>query len=756
MNNHIIIKGAYENNLKHIDVSIPKGKLVVFTGVSGSGKSSLVFDTIAAESMHQLNNIFPLYIRNRMPHYEVPKVESIDLLTTAIVIDQRQFTGDFRSTVATMTDVAPLLRLLFSRCASPHVGSSAAYSNNDPQGMCPTCSGLGKTIQFDFDKVFDRSKSLNEGAICFPGHQVGSYQWQLYANSGLLDPAKPLSAYTEKEWFHFLHGSGITVNIQSKKGNVWESYRLTYEGMEDRITRLYLKRDLNTLSNANQRIVKEYTKEQLCPSCQGAGLNETALSSKLCGYTIFEMESLEIADLIPLLDQVSDPIGIPTVQKIQQVLHCIAHMGLGYLQLNRPSKTLSGGEAQRLKMVRHLGSSLVGITYIFDEPSIGLHPKDVNRLGHLLLHLRNRGNTILVVEHDKDIIRIADEIIDMGPRAGQYGGQIVFQGTIDALLLQDTLTAANLKKQIPVNLHPRTPSAFLCIQNATLHNLKNVTVRIPKHAFTVVSGLAGSGKSSLICGAFQKQYPEAVHISQSPIGTSSRSTPATYLGIMNEIRKCIALENGVDAGLFSYNSSGACPVCEGRGSIKTEMAFMNPITVPCDACQGSRYHENALQYRLHDKNILEIMQMTITEALDFFQQPKIHAKLKTLSHVGMGYVTLGQPTSTLSGGECQRLKLAAYLQTKNGIYILDEPTTGLHGADIALLMTLLQQMVEHNNTVVVVEHDLDVIRQADWVIDMGPEGGKNGGEVLFSGTPEQLLMCPASITAQYLRQDLNR
>lgn len=755
MDDSIVIRGAHENNLKNINLNIPKGKLVVFTGVSGSGKSSLVFDTIAVESMKQLNGTFPLYIRNRLPHYEAPKVELIDYLTTAIVIDQRIFSGNFRSTVGTMTDIAPMLRLLFSRCATPNIGTSNAYSFNDPKGMCPTCSGLGKSVQFDFNKILDTSKSLNEGAIHFPGHQVGTYQWLLYANSGLFDPDKQLDQFSAKEWDDFLHGSGIIVNIPSPKG-INSSYNLTYEGLKDRITRLYLKRDLNSLSKSNQRIIRDYTSEEECPDCQGARLNQEALDSKLLGYNIAELGEMEISDLIPFLEKIEDSVGRLSAQKIISSLIGMVDMGLGYLNLNRPSNTLSGGEAQRLKMLRHLGSSLVGLTYIFDEPSVGLHPKDVDRLNELLLRLRDRGNTILVVEHDKDVIRIADEVIDMGPFAGNNGGKVMFQGSVKELYEQDTLTSKWLKNKTHIKKRPRRANHFIAIKDATMHNLQHVSVNIPKNVLTVVSGVAGSGKSSLICGELLKQHPYVIHISQSPIGTTSRSTPATYVGIMDEIRRLFAKVNGVSASMFSYNSKGACPVCSGKGVITTDMAFMDPVNIACEACHGTRYSDQALEYRLNGVNILDVLKMTVDEASEFFKEQKILNKLKTMQNVGMGYIVLGQPTNTLSGGECQRIKLASHLKSYDGIYIMDEPTTGLHGADIEILMKLLYQLVDHGNTVILVEHDLDVIKQADWVIDMGPEGGKNGGRIIFEGTPEELLECETSVAAEYLRRDVYR
>ena len=754
-NNSIIVSGACENNLKSVSLQIPKNKLVVFTGVSGSGKSSLVFDTIAAEAGRQLNETYPLYIRSRLPHYEPPKAALIDQLTPAIVIDQRPFLGDVRSTVGTMTDVAPLLRLLYSRCAHPQIGPSSAYSFNDPQGMCPTCSGLGKTIVFDHSKLFDTSKSLNQGAILFPGHQIGTYQWQLYANSGLLDPDKPLQDYTEQEWFDFLHGSGTTVDIQNTTGKVWDkSYKLTYEGFLDRITRLYLKRDLNTQNKTSQRILRDFTAECPCPDCGGTRLNAAARSSLLHGRSITEACAMEIGDLIAFLSEIRDPVGAPVAEKVCRVLRSIEDMGLGYLSLDRPAPSLSGGEAQRLKMVRHLGSSLTGLTYIFDEPSTGLHPNDVERLARLLLQLRDRGNTVLVVEHDQTLIRMADEVVDMGPGAGRNGGTVIFQGPLEQLQTQDTPTGRALRKQLRLQDSVRPAHEFVTIRNAQLHNLKNVTARIPLHALTAVSGVAGSGKSSLVCGELLRQYPQAVHISQSPIGISARSTPGTYTGAMDEIRRLFAKENHVDAALFSSNSKGACPVCGGKGEVKTEMAFMDPVTIPCEACGGSRFCSEALSYRYRGKTILDVLNMTVEEAVSFFDQPKIQSKLRTLCSVGMGYMTLGQPTGTLSGGECQRIKLASRLGGTGCLYVLDEPTTGLHGQDVDQLMQLLQTMVDQGNTIVVVEHDLHVIAQADWVIDMGPEGGKHGGQILFEGPPGQLLNCSVSVTATYLRRSL--
>jgi len=751
MEQNLIITGAYENNLKHLSVEIPKGKLVVVTGVSGSGKSSLVFDIIAAEAQRQLGETLPAAARSRMPRYEEPHVQSIEHLSPAVVIRQQPFSGDIRSTVGTMCGAAPMLRLLFSRCAHPRLSPSSAYSCNDPQGMCPVCSGLGHTVVFDHIKLFDPEKSLNEGAIRFPGHQVGSYQWQLYANSGFLDPDKPLKQYSEQEWEDFLHGSGKIVEIRNTTGTVWKDYQLTYEGFLDRINRLYLKRDPGSLNKTGQRVLNDFTQECACPACKGMRLNDAALNSRLCGCNIAEMGNLEITQLISLLESIQDPVGQSAAKQIVRILQGIEEIGLGYLNLNRPSRSLSGGESQRLRIVRHLGSSLTGLMYLFDEPSAGLHAKDVEQLGRLLLHLRDNGNTVLAVEHNRQLLRLADHVIDIGPAAGRQGGQVVFEGTPEALSQAGTPTAAYFKESVILKTRPRTPKGWVTLQNACLHNLKQVSVCIPEGVLTVVSGVAGSGKSSL-CTELLRQFPEAIHISQSPIGTTARSTPATYTGVMDEIRRLFARENGVDAALFSYNSKGACPACAGKGVIKTEMAFMDPVEVPCEVCHGTRYSSEALQYRYQGKDILEVLSMTIEEALSFFDSPKIRNKLRVLSDVGMGYMTLGQPTDTLSGGECQRIKLASCLQKKSAVYVLDEPAIGLHGKDIACLLGVLDRLADKGNTLIVTEHNLNMIAHADWVVDLGPGGGKHGGEILFSGTLEQLLACKKSATAEALRE----
>lgn len=748
----IIITGARQNNLKGISLRIPKNKLVVFTGISGSGKSSLLFDTIAAEAMRQLNDTYPAYLRNRMPHYEPPLVDRIERLTPAIAVRQRQYTGDARATVATMTDTAPLLRLLFSRCAQPHLGPSSCYSFYDAQGMCPTCGGLGRQVAFDLDRVLCRQKSLSQGAILMPGHQVGSYQWQLYARSGLFDPDKPLCDFTPAEWHDFLHGSGPIVPIHNTTGKVWGDYTLTYEGLLDRITRLYLRNSAASLRKSAQKILADFTQEIPCPACHGARFHPAVLESRLAGRNIHEAGQLEIPALLDYLGCIDAPEGASAVRQLRQALASIAALGLDYLHLNRHAHTLSGGEVQRLRMVRHLGSSLVGMTYIFDEPSAGLHAQDVARLLRLLRTLRDRGNTVLVAEHHRDIIAAADHIIDLGPLAGADGGEVVFEGSYAQLLTQSTHTAAYLRRPLSVGCAPFAPVGYLSIQGATQNNLQNLSVRFPIGALTAVTGVSGAGKTSLVCGAIPAAYPDAVFISQAPIGTSSRSTPATYLGVMDEIRRLFARENGVAAALLSYSSKGACPVCQGKGVRKTEMAFLDPVSVPCEACHGSRYSEEALACRYRGRTIVEALSLTLTEACDFFDSPQIRRKLHPLIQIGMGYMRLGQPTSTLSGGECQRVKLAAHLQSRQGIFVFDEPAAGLHGADIALLIKLLRHLTARGNTVIVAEHHPDILAGADHIIDLGPGGGKHGGKILFEGAPSALLRCEASKTAAYLRR----
>ena len=753
----IRITGAAENNLKHVDVEITKGVITAFAGVSGSGKSSIVFDTIAKESMRQLYETFPLYVHNRLPHYPQVKAESIENLTPAIVIDQRPLTGDVRSTVGTMTEISAMLRLLYSRFSTGKTDSSNAFSFNDPAGMCPACNGLGKIIRFDMDRVLDVNRSLNEEAIRMPGFQKDSYQWQMYANSGLFDNDIPLKDYTEKEWNDFLYGKGHIVDIKNNTGKVWDdSYKLTYEGLKDRIDRLYLKKSGKTVSKATSNILNSFTVEDVCPECGGRRLKKEALESRFLGYDIWELGQMEVEELIDVLQQCEQPECRQLIEKILATLKGIRDIGLGYLNLNRISSTLSGGEAQRLKIVRNLGSSLTGMTYIFDEPSVGLHPKDISRLNGLLLQLKDKGNTVIVVEHDRDVLKIADEIVEMGPGAGTRGGETIFHGSFEEILKADTPTGQWLSAPIDFNMIPCQPEGWLELKNCTMNNLKGFDVKIPKKVLTAVTGLAGSGKSSLACGELIRQIPGVIHISQAPVGNNSRSNPASYVGALDEIRRVFGKESGQGASLFSFNAKGACPVCGGHGVITTEMAFMDPITVTCDACDGKRYSKEALSHKYEGKNIAEVMDMTIAEAMEFFDNKKIRAKLQMLMEVGLDYLTLGQPTSTLSGGECQRMKLASHLKDRNGIYVMDEPTTGLHGKDIKQLMKLLDRLVDNGNTVIVVEHDPDMIAHADWIIDIGPTGGREGGDVIFEGTVSQLLECETSYTAEYLKNEYGR
>ncbi|MBR2188123.1 MAG: excinuclease ABC subunit UvrA [Eubacterium sp.] len=753
----IFIRGARENNLKKINLEIPRGKVVVFAGVSGSGKSSIVFDTIASESMRQLYETFPLYVRNRMPRYRAPKADEIQNLTTAIVVDQKTVSGDLRSTVGTMTDISPMLRLLFSRFSDNPAGTSNAYSFNDPEGMCPVCSGLGKTMQFNLDKVLDYEKSLNEGAIRVPGFHVDSWQWQMYVRSGRFDNDKPLKDFTEEEWDYFLHGAGQIVDIKNMTGHVWgDSYKLTFEGLADRLDRLFLQKQQKTMSKSVQNILQNFTDQNICPECGGRRLSQKALQSLIGGKNIWEYGQMEISDLIPELSGLAEGHAEALIRKIVRELKYIEEIGLGYLNLNRTSSTLSGGEAQRLKIVRHLGSGLTGMTYIFDEPSIGLHPRDIDRLRRLMKQLRDRGNTVLVVEHDRDIIRAADEVIEVGPGAGRRGGTLVYQGTFDGLTQADTPTGKWLREPLIINGRPRVPKEWITLTGCRLNNLKNLTVRIPRGVLTAITGVAGSGKSSLACGELLRQYPGTIHISQSPVGTNIRSNPASYVGIMNEIRRLFAKENNTTPSLYSYNAKGACPVCKGKGFVVTEMAYMDPVTVECEVCGGLRYNEEALAGRYRGKTIAEVLDLTVAEALEFFDQAKIRSKLAALQEVGLDYLTLGQPTSTMSGGECQRIKLAAHLRSRNGVYVMDEPAVGLHGQDIKLLLNLLNRLVENGNTVVIVEHKYDLISKADWIIDLGPGGGKHGGCVLYEGPVAGLLEQRSSYTGQYLRRAVQK
>ncbi|MFE7358653.1 ATP-binding cassette domain-containing protein [Streptomyces sp. NPDC057543] len=747
---NIVITGARANNLRDVSLTVPKGRITVFTGVSGSGKSSIVFGTIAVESQRQLNETFTWFVRNRLPKYERPQVDSIDDLSVAIVVDQKPLGGNARSTVGTMTDIWSVIRVLFSRYGTPSAGPASAYSFNDPGGMCPECDGVGRTVRLDIERAIDVTKSLNEGALLLPGLSVGSWEWQLYAGSGRFDNDKPLAGFTEDELQLLLHGSGFTVRLELRSA----SADMRFEGIVDRFSRLFLKRDTEALSERRREAARRFTTESVCASCDGARLNAAALATRVDGLSVADYGRMEVADLVEVLGRIDDPVAGPIASAARERLERLVGIGLGYLSLDRETTTLSGGEGQRLKMVRHLGSSLTGLTFIFDEPSVGLHPRDVSRLNDLLVRLRDRGNTVIVVEHDPDVMAIADHVVDMGPGAGADGGHVVFEGPVDRLRGADTLTGRCLRRRTPLKESVRSPTGRLPVTGAALHNLKGVDVAFPEGVLTVVTGVAGSGKSTLVSRVFTAAYPDAVVIDQGAITASSRSTPASYLGALDTIRKIFARENGVEPGLFSFNSSGACGHCQGRGIIFTDLAFMDPVTTTCQGCEGRRFHDDVLKHRVGGVSIVDVLEMTAARAAGIFDDQALLRKLHTLDEVGLTYLTLGRPLSTLSGGERQRIKLATQLHRTGSVYVLDEPTTGLHMADTGTLVDLLDRLVDGGNSVICVEHNLDVLKRADWVIDLGPEGGRNGGEVVFEGTPAALLGHHTSLTAEYLRRDL--
>lgn len=739
----IMVHGLTQNNLKHVTFRIPKEKITVFTGVSGSGKSSIVFDTIAAESQRQMNATYPAFVRSRLPKYPKPAVERIDNLTASVVVDQSPLGGNARSTVGTISGLYSSLRLLFSRIGEPRVGTASYFSFNDPNGMCKTCSGLGKITKVDIEAMIDQDKSWNEGCIKDSLYSPGSWYWKQYAESGLFDLDKPIKEYTPEEYNLLLYGS------RDGKG---EQEHPKVTGIYHKYTKTLLNRDISSKSKHTQEKSQSLVAEMECTDCRGKRLNEAALSCKINGYSIADMCEMELTQLREVLSGIADPAVGLLVQTLTEGLDRMIEIGLPYLHLNRETPSLSGGEAQRLKLVRYMGSSLSGLTYIFDEPSAGMHPRDVYRMNNLLKQLRDKGNTVLVVEHDRDVISIADYVIDVGPQAGQNGGEIVFEGSYPDLLKCDTLTGRAMLQSLPVKQEPRRQSGSLPVRGASLHNLKNVDADIPLGIMTVVTGVAGSGKSTLISQVFAKQYEnDIVMIDQGPITATNRSTPASFLGFFDRIRKLLAQETGKPDGLFSFNSAGACPVCGGKGVIVTELAFMDPIVTECEACGGLRYNEEALACTYKGKNIVELLGLTASEALEVFEDAKITKHLKVMQQVGLSYLKLGQPLSTLSGGERQRIKLAKNLGKKGSIIVMDEPTTGLHMSDIQKLLKLFDTIVARGNTLVVIEHNLDVMKQADWIIDIGPDGGKNGGEVVFTGTPMDMIQHAKTLTADSLR-----
>ena len=743
---YIDIHGARENNLRNISLRIPKRKITIFTGVSGSGKSSIVFDTIATEGLRLLNENFSMFVRNFLPRYSQPEADSIANLSMPIVVDQKRLGGGSHSTMGTVTDISPVLRLLFSRLGQPFVGYSNSFSFNDAQGMCPECNGLGRKLGVDLDLFLDRSRSLNEGAILYPDYGVGKWDWNLVAQSGLFDLDKKLEAYTEEELNLLLYSPPFKVKTQFGG----KSINLTVEGIIDKFTRKYITRDISTYSERTQKTVSPYITEGPCRLCKGARLSQAALSCRIDGYNIAELSAMEIGRLITVIQGIRDERSAQLIAMLSERLQHVIDIGLEYLTLDRPTDTLSGGESQRVKIVKHLSSSLIDVMYIFDEPSIGLHPRDIHRMNELLQKLRDKGNTVIVVEHDPDVIRVADHIVDVGPHAGSKGGSIVFEGDYAGLLASDTLTGQYLNRSLPVKADFRQAKDKLPIRRARVNNLQDVSVDIPTGILTVVTGVAGSGKSSLINEVFLRQHPGAIVIDQAAVGANSRSNPATYTGIFDDIRAAFAKANDVSASLFSFNSKGACENCNGLGVIYTDMGFMDSVKSPCEICEGKRFKDEVLTYTLNDKTITDVLAMTVQQALGSLDIPKVMHTLQAMADVGIGYLSLGQPLSTLSGGECQRIKLASELHKKGSIYVMDEPTTGLHMSDISQLLSIMNRLVETGNTVIVIEHNLDVIRNADWVIDMGPEGGSRGGQIVFEGTPAQLLQAENSITGAYL------
>lgn len=747
----IIVKGARENNLKSVSVEIPKKKITVFTGVSGSGKSSLVFDTIAAESQRLLNETYDSFIRHRLQQYGKPDVDSMENLSVAIIVNQKRIEGNARSTVGTVTDIYSLLRLLFSRIGKPHVGHSTDFSFNNPQGMCSCCEGLGKVSVVDLDELIDKNKSLNEGAIKFPSFEVGGWRWTRYVYSGLFDNDKKIKDYSPEEWHNLIYADGIKLknpDPQFPKTSI-------YEGILPRFERSFFKKESSMVSGKNGLRYKEVVKQDTCPECNGTRLNPKVLACNIDNKNIADCCNMQIDELLEFISAIHEDSVTPLLDTLKKSLENLLAIGLGYLTLSRETSSLSGGESQRVKLVRHLGSSLTDLTYIFDEPSIGLHPNDVQRLNKLLLELRDKGNTILIVEHDPDVIAIADHIVDMGIGAGKDGGNIIYEGNIEGLLESGTLTGNYLKRENQLKSQHRESIAYLTLNNVSFHNLKNVSVQVLQNVLTVVTGVAGSGKSSLVKSLI-KQYKDIVMIDQSALRGSKRSNIATYTGILDIIRTLFAKHNKVKQSLFSSNSDGACPECRGLGVISTDLAFLDAVEVRCEHCNGSGFKPEVLVYKLYNKTITDIMSMTINEARDFFNEPEIANPLKRLSEVGLDYITLGQSLNTFSGGERQRLKMATELGKKGNIYVFDEPTTGLHGSDISKLIRLFNRLVSDKNTVIIIEHNMDIISQADWIIDMGLGAGKYGGNIIFEGTPQDILANKSSLTGKHLNRYLRK
>jgi excinuclease UvrABC ATPase subunit len=767
----IRVQGARVNNLKDVSVEIPKRRLTVFTGVSGSGKSSLVFGTIAAESQRLINETYSAFVQGFMPTMARPEVDVMEGLTTAIIVDQERMGANARSTVGTATDANALLRILFSRLGKPQIGPATAYSFNVPTrkasgamtvdkgegerivvrdvvyhgGMCPRCEGMGQINDIDLKQLYDDSKSLKEGALTIPGYTAEGWYMRLFAGIGI-DTDKPIRKYTKKELHLLLYQEATKVKV--------EKLNLTYEGLIPRIKKSFLSKDVDAMNTSIRSFVERAVTFTTCPDCNGTRLNEAARSSKIKGKSIADVCTMQISDLAEWLRGVKEPSVAPLLTTLRHTLDSFVEIGLGYLSLDRPSGTLSGGEAQRTKMIRHLGSALTDVSYVFDEPTVGLHPHDIQRMNELLLRLRDKGNTVLVVEHKPEVIAIADRVVDLGPGAGSAGGEVVFEGTVDELRDSRTLTGRHLNDRASLKPSVRKPSGVLKVRGARAHNLKNVNVDIPLGVLVVVTGVAGSGKSSLIHGSVSDR-DGVVSIDQTAIRGSRRSNPATYTDLLEPIRKAFAKSNGVKPALFSANSEGACPACNGAGVIYTDLALVGGVTTVCEECEGRRFQASVLEYRLGGLNIAEVLDLSVEEALRFFgtgkaQTPAAQAILQRMADVGLGYLRLGQPLTTLSGGERQRLKLATHMGEAGGIYVLDELTTGLHLADIEQLLGLLDRLVDSGKSVIVIEHHLAVVSHADWIIDLGPGAGHDGGRIVFEGTPADLVAAKSTLTAKHL------
>jgi excinuclease UvrABC ATPase subunit len=770
----IRVHGARENNLKNVNVELPKRRLTVFTGVSGSGKSSLVFGTIAAESQRLINETYSAFVQGFMPTLSRPEVDLLDGLTTAIIVDQERMGANVRSTVGTATDANAMLRILFSRLGQPHIGSPNAFSFNLPSvrasgaitvergektktekatftrlgGMCPRCEGMGSVNDFDLSALYDESKSLNQEALTIPGYSMDGWYGRIFRGCGFFDPDKPIGKYTKKERHDLLYKEPTKIKI--------EGINLTYEGLIPRIQKSFLSKDVDALQPHIRAFVDRAVTFTTCPECDGTRLSQEARSSKIKGKNIADVCAMQISDLADWVRGLKEPSVAPLLAGLQHLLDSFAEIGLGYLSLDRPSGTLSGGEAQRTKMIRHLGSSLTDVTYVFDEPTIGLHPHDIQRMNDLLQRLRDKGNTVLVVEHKPEVIAIADHVVDLGPGAGTHGGTVCFEGTVDDLRSSGTLTGRHLGYRATLKPDTRKPAGKLEIRKATQHNLRNVSVDIPLGVLCVVTGVAGSGKSSLIHGSMPKGAG-VVSIDQTAIRGSRRSNPATYTGLLDPIRTAFAKANGVKPALFSANSAGACPTCNGNGVIYTDLAMMAGVATVCDECEGKRFDASVLEYKLGGRDISQVLAMPVSEALEFFDDgaaktPAARKILSRMADVGLGYLTLGQPLTTLSGGERQRLKLAIQMATDGGIYVLDEPTSGLHLADVEQLLELLDRLVDAGKSVIVIEHHLAVMAHADWIIDLGPGAGHDGGRIVFEGLPADLVADRSTLTGQHLAE----